>query len=82
VKCCTSVKEDPFGVGTTWGQQKSSHVVQDEFNIGNQVAELVIYYASQTGLKSLGVPMIKKEQVVLPSAFGKFATPPKNWNSK
>jgi hypothetical protein len=88
VNCCTtdspgvSIREvdHSFSVGTTWGQEKESKVVYADFETGSKVADLAIYYSSIKGLKKLGVPLIVKEQIVFPKAFGNFAKPPKNWN--
>ena len=77
--CCRSIKSEPLSIGTTWGQEKQSEVVSAEFDRGEQLAELIIYYASMTGLKELGVPVKKQQKIVLPKAFNAFATPPKNW---
>jgi len=70
---------DAFGVGTTWGTEQISKVTLEEFEINCNVSEMCIYYASVTGLKKLGVPLVKKESIGFPKAFGSFAKPPKSW---
>ena len=83
VNYCSAVSEsnEALGIGTTWGQEKHSEVVNSEFEYGAMAAELTIYYASMSGLRKMGVPLKKADKVVFPKAFSTFATPPKNWHS-
>ena len=83
--CTTSkleVKETPFQIGTTWGQQKQSEVEMTDFERGAIAATFTIYYASMKGLEKLGVPLKKKDKIAMPTAFGAFATPPKGWDGQ
>ncbi len=69
-----------FDLGTTWGQEKESKVVEVDFTIGNEIYSTDIYYASKEVLLQLGVPLVNEVKVAFPQSFTpKYATPPKNW---
>lgn len=75
--------QNPFDMGTKWGNAKESKVVEVEFERGVQIASIDIYYASRQSLIELGVPIGNEKQVYFPSAFkdSKYATPPDGWCS-
>lgn len=75
------VNENNFNIGTTWGQVKQSTVTYSAFECGNLINEIIIYYASLTSLKEMGVPIKKVDKIAMPKAFNNFATPPKGWKN-
>lgn len=70
-----------FDMGTEFSRREvQDKVVDVEFEIGNMVQAFTIYYASITGLKSMGVPVERQTQIKsnYPNPFpNKFCKPPK-----
>lgn len=72
----------PFDVGTTWGSKKDDNIKYVEFTKGDLVYEDEIFYMSKQALIEYGVPIKNEKQITHPTAFKKFAKPPKNWQSE
>ena len=77
------LNEEPkkgFDMGTEFSQHAvSSKVVEVEFEIGTLLYVTAIYYASREGLKSMGVPVFKQNQMTLPNPFpNQFCKPPRS----
>ncbi len=69
-----------FDIGTEFGNAKASQVVSVEFEKGNRLGEINIYYASRQSLIEMGVPMQVKAKVVLPKGFKDSYCPiPPGW---
>lgn len=79
----TSETPRGFDAGTAWGSCQESKVVEKEFEIGDLLAEIEIFYATRESLIEMGVELNKKSEVVFPKAFGdkKYAQPPQNWEA-
>jgi hypothetical protein len=75
VNCCAS----ELDTGTTWGAKKISRVTEESFDADGPVASMELFYASKKALKKMGVDLDGKQSIGFPSAFGKFAKPPKGW---
>jgi hypothetical protein len=77
----TATKEAEFDMGTTWGQQKESKIIETTFERGSVAFSTNIYYASREQLIKMGVPLSNIPQVAFPNPFPakKFATPPAGW---
>jgi len=76
----TSEPEPSFSVGTTWGEEISDGAKRVEFKASTNTHMFELYYGTKSDLKKMGVPLEKKSKMSFPTAFGKFAKPPKNWN--
>ncbi len=74
--------EPSFSVGTTWGNEIKDKTTLETFKRGSTRTEMEFYYGSKKDLKKMGVSFEKKPKVSFPSAFGKFAKPPKNWSAQ
>lgn len=70
-----------FDMGTTWGDKVESKVTYNEFNRGDQIADVGVHYASRNALLSMGIDLYPKPAIEkLPSAFDRqFAKPPAGW---
>lgn len=69
-----------FDMGTTWGSEKQSHVVDGQFVRSTEIFFDNIYYASRESLRAMGVPIDVKPTVAFPDSFPKkYATPPPRW---
>lgn len=88
MECCTRgmsaglTREEPkrgFDMGTEFSSYSvEDKVVDVEFETGNLLTTIEIYYASNFGLKSMGVPIVKQTQITMPSAFpSRFCKPPR-----
>lgn len=70
-----------FNLGTTWGQKVSSPVTRVNFETGELVDTIIMYYTDREGLKNLGIEFEKV--VKLPKTFDEnkqmYCTPPPNW---
>jgi len=79
----TPEPEPSFSVGTTWGKEVQDSATMVEFKPGTYSTTFELYYGTKSDLKKMGVPLEKKSSKVgFPSAFGKFAKPPKGWTGK
>jgi len=83
--CCPGpeINETPsevFSLGTSWGSDKVSKVVNTTFNRDGIIADYSIYYTTREGLIILGVPLTSPAKVNLPESFpGNYAKPPAGW---
>jgi len=69
-----------FDMGSTWGKNKESKVVQVEFERGEVVLTQDIYYASRMSLVNMGIIEDSKPKVSFPKSFPeKYAEPPSGW---
>lgn len=70
-----------LNLGTGWGEQIESKVVEVAFQRGAVLAVLEIHYTDAKGLVAAGIDVHKKQQAVsapvLPRAFSGFCKPPK-----
>lgn len=78
VKC--SVEPQSFDMGSGWGKAQSEVIREVAFEAGKLLVELVMYYASLEGLKTMGVELGREKSVSFPEPFKRgFAEPPKGW---
>lgn len=86
LKCCnftshSQLSEDNFKLGSTWGTKQESKVKEVEFERGNLVFSVDIYYSTRNDLIDMGVNIIKEPKISRPQSFPKkFAEPPKGWS--
>jgi hypothetical protein len=69
-----------FDMGTEFSQREvADHVTELEFEIGNLLESVVIYYASRNALADMGVPVVKETYIPsFPEPFpSKFCKPPR-----
>jgi len=75
-----SLKPSGFNMETGWGQKKEQKVVEVNFEKGELLLSLDIYYASRESLVEMGVPLTNETKVSFPKSFTeKYAKPPKGW---
>lgn len=77
----SSMSAANFDTGTTWGTKLEDKVTTTEFERGEEICTMSIYYASRESLKEMGVPLETEQKISkFPQAFkDSFATPPKGW---
>jgi hypothetical protein len=76
------LKAQSFDMGSSWGSLVKEAVTHTEFEAGNLIAELVVFYASLDSLKTMGVNVSREKAVAFPEPFKRqYATPPKDWIS-
>lgn len=72
--------EPQFDLGTGWGNKVHDQVVNVEFEPGDILAEMEIFYASRKNLEKMGVKLREQKKIaVFPSAFSGYCQPPKEW---
>jgi hypothetical protein len=77
------LKPKNFDMGTEWGRKEESKVHNVEFERGNLLQSLDIYYASRESLIEMGIIVKKELKVGLPQSFpSKYAKPPKGWKGE
>lgn len=73
-----------FDTGTGWGKKLDDKVKKVQFDVGPQLTELVLYYATKSALINMGVEFEDDARIVdndPPRPFGKkYCEPPKGWN--
>lgn len=71
-----------FQHGSGWGSPLEDKVKEVPFEVGELLAETVIYYAPLESLKTLGVNVTKEKQITFPKPFKtEYASPPVGWSS-
>jgi hypothetical protein len=75
----TSNAAPEFNLATGWGKQITDKVMETDFERGNQLVLLEVYYSDETGLSSAGIQLTKGAVVskAFPQSFGGFCSPPK-----
>lgn len=70
--------EGEFDMGTQWGNEKESNVIEVEFKRNVLIYSKDIFYASRKALIAMGVNLTEEKQIAFPSSFGqtKYAKPP------
>lgn len=74
-----SIKEEPYQLGTAWGETLTSKITEAEFNRGPQLESVELYYSDRKGLEALGIDLdkIPKVSKIHPQAFsGQFCQAP------
>ncbi len=75
-----SVDENPFSMGSGWGEAVRDSVKMVEFEVGKLIGEISIYYAAIEGLKVLGVNVDRVKSVAFPEPFKREWCPkPSGW---
>lgn len=75
-----AVNENPFSMGSGWGDAVKDVITMVEFEVGKLLGEMTIYYAALDGLKALGVNVDRIKQVVFPEPFKReFCSKPSGW---
>jgi hypothetical protein len=76
---CNSMRSSGFDLGTKFAEQSiNDKVVDSSFKIGSIASQFEIYYASESALRSMGVPIDQSRQIAFPKAFKKgFCKPPR-----
>ena len=92
VKCNVVSSTDSFELGTDWGDEKSHHVREVQFNradLHHPDKIVTIYYDSKHGLEKRGIQVgrpSKKKKMVEPNPFPGYSdvgcTPPNNWRGR
>jgi len=79
VENSTGAETPDFNLGTGFGKQIADRVSEVEFERGNQLALMEVFYTDEPGLLKVGV-QLRKETVVskpFPQSFGGFCSTPK-----
>ena len=80
-ECCNCSASNPpkFDMGTEFSREEVEDKVRDvEFEIGERLVAVSIYYASRIALESMGISLKKDNQIAFPNPFpAKFCRPPK-----
>lgn len=82
----TQVSYSSFDTGTTWGNKQTDKVRSVEFERGDLLVEMALYYSSRKGLESMGIDLSDSPRIAstdtLPKPFGgpTYCQPPKGWN--
>lgn len=72
--------ENPFSLGSSWGQKTESKVREVAFEVGAFLTQLDLYYTTREGLKTLGVDLSPKASVVFPDATpSRYCQAPAGW---
>ena len=74
---CSAGEVTDYNLGTKFGYARKDSVRKVDFDIGNLITTLEIYYTDKDGLQKAGIDLEKwKPLVVHPKAFGGFCQPP------
>lgn len=74
------LKAASFDMGSGWGEAAKDSVHEVQFETGEALAEVVVYYASLESLKAMGVNVDRAKAVAFPEPFKReFAQPPSGW---
>lgn len=80
----TSPKYNKFDLGTSWGNMIRDEIIKTEFELGDLVTEMEIYYATRKNLQKMGVRFDNSKKIYhddIPKAFdSEYCKTPKNWN--
>jgi len=68
-----------FNVETTWGSKKQQKTKEKDFERGEAVGLIEIFYSDRQSLLNAGVIVPQSDSVSFPKAFSSYATPPKGW---
>lgn len=72
--------ENPFSMGSGWGDAVKDSVKMVEFEVGKLIAEITVYYAAIEGLKALGVNVDRVKAVAFPEPFKReYCAKPSGW---
>jgi hypothetical protein len=75
-----SAPSNHFDMGSSFGDVKESKVTTVNFERGNFMGEINIYYASKESLISMGVNLTNESKIVFPQGIDKkYCSPPINW---
>lgn len=75
-----AAEENPFSMGSKWGDAVKDSVQKVEFEVGKLLVEESIYYTTIDGLKVLGVNVERVKAVAFPQAFkATYCPPPSGW---
>lgn len=76
----------PFEMGTGFGKKTTFETSEVQFNRGDQVAQLIIYYDSRRNLEKRGIEVVRKQRTYLEDLPQPFqtagCTPPPGWQNK
>ncbi len=85
-QCSTTlVEQNPFELGSAFGKKVEQKIKEVEFQVGNLIAEIALYYTSKSGLEALGVemkklPAISKMPQAFPASKTKYCELPSGWD--
>lgn len=68
-----------FDMGTGWGQKKDSKITYIDFERGNLLGTIEIFYASRGSLIDMGIDLIERSKIVYPKSTDEFCRPPDGW---
>ncbi len=77
----SSIEDNPFKLGSTFGSKVEQKIKEVEFAVGNFLCELVIYYSTREQLEKFGIEFKKVAKI---SSFpdhkpGKYCQVPSGW---